>query len=295
MTPGKIIEVVAGVLLRPDGSYLLGSRPQGKPYAGYWEFPGGKVEPGETFEQALARELAEEMGIRTGRIDYWLTREHVYEHASVRLRFYRVWDWQGELTPLEGQSFAWERPGHEDVGPMLPANGPILRALSLPFTALCADADASDARLLAALERDDAPRLVEVRASRQSPDRLAGFCRDVARRVHARGGRVLVHADPAGLAGLPVDGVVLDDALLDRLTARPDLPWVGARVRDVAGLARAGALGLDYAVLDVPQPGLVLAAAAPLPVYFAADDARGLDAALADGAHGLMLTGGAQP
>lgn len=288
MNPRKIIEVVAGVLLRPDGSYLLGSRPQGKPYAGYWEFPGGKVEPGETFEQALARELAEELGIRTGRTGYWLTREHVYEHASVRLRFYRVWDWQGELTALEGQSFAWVRPGHEDVGPMLPANGPILRALSLPVTALCADAD----RLPSVLERDDAPSLIEVRAPSGAPDRLAACCGDAADRVHARGGRLLVHADPADVAGLPVDGVVLDDALLDRLTVRPDLPWVGARVRDAAGLARAGALGLDYAVLDAPQPGLVLAAAAPLPVYFPAGDARGLEAALADGAHGLMLGGG---
>ena len=91
----KIIEVVAGVLMRPNGDYLLGSRPEGKPYAGYWEFPGGKVEAGEGFLQALTRELHEEMGIKLTRASYWQTRVHHYEHASVRLRFFRVWEWQG--------------------------------------------------------------------------------------------------------------------------------------------------------------------------------------------------------
>ena len=96
MSDSKIIEVVAGALMRPDGSFMLGDRPEGKPYAGYWEFPGGKVEPGESGEQALARELHEEMGIEMLAATPWLTKVHHYEHASVRLHFFRVWSWRGE-------------------------------------------------------------------------------------------------------------------------------------------------------------------------------------------------------
>lgn len=128
----KIVEVVAGVLLAPDGRFLLGSRPAGKPYAGYWEFPGGKVEIGETAPAALARELDEEMGIVVTAATPWLTRHHDYEHASVRLRFFRVDGWRGEFQSREGQAFVWQWPGRVDVAPVLPANGPILKALQLP-------------------------------------------------------------------------------------------------------------------------------------------------------------------
>ncbi|NDV14245.1 NUDIX domain-containing protein [Crenobacter caeni] len=131
---GKTIAVVAGALIDADGRYMLGSRPEGKPYAGYWEFPGGKVEPGETLFAALAREFDEEMGVRVEHATPWLTRVHHYEHASVHLTFFRVWSWAGTPRPHEGQSFAWQKPGEERVAPMLPANGPILRALSLPLS-----------------------------------------------------------------------------------------------------------------------------------------------------------------
>src|ERR1700712_2750601 len=91
------VEVVAAVLQKPDGTFLLAQRPAGKVYAGYWEFPGGKVEPGEAPAAALARELHEELGIDIQRAYPWITREYDYAHAAVRLRFYRVTDWSGEL------------------------------------------------------------------------------------------------------------------------------------------------------------------------------------------------------
>ena len=93
----KVIEVVAAVIERPDGAFLLAQRPPGKVYAGYWEFPGGKVEPGEAAHDALARELHEELGIEVEQAYPWITREYVYPHGHVRLNFFRVRAWRGEV------------------------------------------------------------------------------------------------------------------------------------------------------------------------------------------------------
>jgi len=105
----KIVEVAAAVLQKPDGSFLLAQRPPDKIWAGYWEFPGGKVEPGETPRHALVRELREELGIEVQTAYPWLTRAFTYPHATVRLYFFRVTAWDGELHPHEGQEFAWQR------------------------------------------------------------------------------------------------------------------------------------------------------------------------------------------
>jgi 8-oxo-dGTP diphosphatase len=119
------VEVAVGVLLRPDGAFLLTSRPPGKVYQGYWEFPGGKVEPGETVEQALRRELQEEIGITVGAIERWKVERVDYPHALVRLNFCKVFDWQGELQMHEGQSFAWQTLPVQ-VEPVLPGTVPVL-------------------------------------------------------------------------------------------------------------------------------------------------------------------------
>ena len=128
------VRVVAGVVLNQAGDYLLSSRPEGKPYAGYWEFAGGKVEANESEFAALQREFAEELGITIHRAKPWLTKVHVYEHAHVHLRFFWITanDWSGEVQAKEGQQWSWQRAGDFDVSPMLPANGPILAALAVP-------------------------------------------------------------------------------------------------------------------------------------------------------------------
>jgi len=115
----KIVEVAAAVLQRPDGSFLLAQRPADKIWAGYWEFPGGKIEPGESARDALARELREELGIEVQTAYPWLTREFAYPHATVRLNFFRVTSWKGELHPHEGQEFAWQ--ANSPQPPFLPA------------------------------------------------------------------------------------------------------------------------------------------------------------------------------
>ena len=121
----KVVEVAVGVLIRPDGQFLLTSRPAGKVYEGYWEFPGGKLEAGESVEQALRRELQEEIGITIGAVEPWKIEMVDYPHALVRLHFCKVFDWAGELQMHEGQSFAWQSLP-VSVEPVLPGTVPVL-------------------------------------------------------------------------------------------------------------------------------------------------------------------------
>ena len=118
------IDVAVGILVNSSGDVLLGQRPAGKPYAGYWEFPGGKVEAGESIEHALKREFVEELGVEIVSATEWCGVEHVYEHAHVRLHFFISHDWRGEPQSLEGQAFAWQ--GRVGVEPLLPATIPLL-------------------------------------------------------------------------------------------------------------------------------------------------------------------------
>lgn len=120
-----VVEVAVGVLIRPDGAFLLTTRPPGKVYAGYWEFPGGKLEAGETVEQALHRELHEELGISIGQAYLWKTEMVDYPHALVRLNFCKVFEWTGSLQMREGQTFAWENLPVQSH-PVLPGTVPVL-------------------------------------------------------------------------------------------------------------------------------------------------------------------------
>ncbi len=118
------IDVAVGILVRPNGDVLLAQRPEGKPYAGYWEFPGGKVEPDEPILEALKREFLEELGVAVLSAQPWCGVEYVYPHAHVRLHFYISREWEGEPQSLEGQAFAWQ--GSVKLEPLLPATIPLI-------------------------------------------------------------------------------------------------------------------------------------------------------------------------
>jgi len=119
------IDVAVGILMRPNGDVLMGQRPEGKPYAGYWEFPGGKIEAGESVHEALRRELQEEIGITIGDSHPWKIERVDYPHALVRLHFRKVHEWTGELQMREGQSYAWEGLPVQSA-PVLPGTVPVL-------------------------------------------------------------------------------------------------------------------------------------------------------------------------
>jgi 8-oxo-dGTP diphosphatase len=119
------VDVAVGVLIDRAGRFLLTSRPTGKVYAGYWEFPGGKLEAGESVEQALKRELFEELGITIGSAQPWNIALMDYPHARVRLHFCKVFDWTGEFQMRELQSMAWQTLPVQ-VAPLLPGTLPAL-------------------------------------------------------------------------------------------------------------------------------------------------------------------------
>lgn len=306
-----ITEVVAAVLTRPDGRVLLAQRPPGKAYAGYWEFPGGKVEPGEALDAALARELQEELGIAIAAPCRWITRVFEYPHATVRLNFFRVFAWQGEPHPHEGQVFSWQQPAKVDVTPLLPANFPIVKALTLPPVLGISHAEALGidsflARLDIALA--NGLRLIQVRDKSLPEAERLELARETVRRAHLHSARVLVNGSLELARAAGADGVHLDSSAAAKLTARPDIEWVGVSCHDAAELAHAAAIGADFALLSPVLPTLThpgaptlgwrlfseLAAASPIPVYGLGGLERG-DVALAQshGAHGVALLRGA--
>jgi 8-oxo-dGTP diphosphatase len=305
------VDVAVAVLIRADGAVLLARRPEGKVYSGYWEFPGGKVEAGEPVADALRREIREELGVEIARAYPWITRVFVYPHATVRLHFHRVYAWRGEPRALEHQAIAWQHPEAVELAPMLPANGPVLRALSLPAEyAITRAADLGENPFLSRLEARlrGGLRLVQVREKNLARDALKGFAQRVLALARAHGAKVLVNSDVELARAIGADGVHLTAAQLRGATGRPDLAWCGASCHSTEELRRAGDLGVDFAVLGPvcatpSHPGAVplgwdrfreIAAGASIPVYALGGLLpRDLEEARSRGAHGLAMVRGA--
>lgn len=162
----KVVDVAVGVLIREDGKMLLGSRPAGKPYAGYWEFPGGKLEAGETVHQALARELNEELGIGVADSTPWFVKEHRYPDTHVRLHFRRSREFVGTPEPREGQECGFFAANERTPGLMLPVDLKIVNRVDLPevFEESSDMLTLSRSALQATIVRDRSYRWVGARA-----------------------------------------------------------------------------------------------------------------------------------
>jgi 8-oxo-dGTP diphosphatase len=301
-----VVEVAAAVIERPDGSFLLAQRPAGKVYAGWWEFPGGKVEAGESTERALARELHEELGIDVRRAYPWITRVHIYEHATVMLHFFRVLQWDGEPRAKEHQAIVWQRLHEPIAEPMLPANAPVLAALALPLEYAITDAQslgAAEQLALVEARMKAGLRLVQVRdKDHWERSRLIYVIKRMAQQY---GAKVLVNGGPAA------DGIHFSAEQLMTLRARPQAlengALLGASCHSAQELGHAMAIGLDFAVLGpvkatASHPGAELlgwdgfrriADSASIPVY-AIGGMRPADLheARRAGAHGLAMIRG---
>ena len=298
-----VTQVAVGVLVRADGAVLLADRPAGKPYAGYWEFPGGKIEPGESVEQALARELAEELGVQVRGSLPWTVIEYDYPHAYVRLHFRRIFDWDGAPRSVEGQRLHFHRPGATPPAPLLPAAVAPLRWIRLRRCMARRASDAGDAAAAVTWLQDALAR--PVRPGPLARNRNSG---GRARRRLARG----VRAGP-GLRGAAVCPMGLRAKRHAAARRRRHLPACRAAARPNAGaggrlarcgraergdLARAAALGCDFAVWESDgavagshnDAAAVAALASPLPLYVSARLALPeLHAARRAGAHGLLV------
>jgi len=283
----KPVDVAAAIVQQPDGRVLLAERPSGKPWSGYWEFPGGKIEAGEQPRAALARELQEELGIEVDSATPWITFVYNYPEKSVRLHFFRVWRWHGEPHGREGQHLAWERP--EAVITQASKYGPA-EFLS---------------RLDAQLERG--LRLIQVREPGMEPERLKEFAGEVVKHAHHYGARVLINGDAALARAVGADGVHLPArAYLAGQPLPDDLFWA-ASCHDAAELLRAVTCGARFAVLSpvlptASHPGAPvlgwdrfseLVRDCPVPVYALGGMNRSLlDTAMQHGAHGVALLSG---
>ncbi len=313
MTAEKVVEVAAAVILRPDGAFLLARRPEGKVYAGWWEFPGGKVEAGEPPADALSRELHEELGIDVHEAWPWLTRVFTYPHATVRLNFFRVTGWTGEPHPREGQALAWQKLDEPMVEPMLPANAPILKSLALPSEyAVSAVASLGKAEFLRrlSLRLEGGLKLLQVREKQLARRELLELAKETCTLAHRHGAKVLVNGDAELASQAGADGVHLSAMQLMKLDARPAASLVAASCHDEKELAHAMALGLDLAVLGPVNPtgshpgaatlgweGFArLARHATLPVYAIGGLNSGdLASAWRAGAHGIAMISAAWP
>jgi 8-oxo-dGTP diphosphatase len=247
------VDVAVGVLIQADGRFLLAQRPLGKPMAGYWEFPGGKLEAGEDVRTALAREFLEELGIVIEAAVPWVIREFSYPHAHVRLHFWRIYAWQGEPQSLEGQALRWERLDNPCVEPWLPGALPLKRWLALP--ARYAISAAAELGVEGFLERLDEKgrrgqiQLLQLREKTLSPERFGQLFSEVWARSAAYGFRLLVNSAHPEEFWHRAHGVHLTHADLLACATRPLVQWCAASCHDEESLSQAARLGVDCAVL----------------------------------------------
>jgi 8-oxo-dGTP diphosphatase len=307
------VHVVAAALIDADGRLLLAQRPPGKHLAGAWEFPGGKLEAGETPLVALARELDEELGVAVEQATPLIRIPWRYNHHELLLDAWRVTRWRGEPRSLEGQALRWQLPTDVDPAQLAPADRPLLQALRLPASYPITPADVPLAqrdhwreRLAAAIVRGE--RLLQLRLPLWPRAAVRELAVDLLPLAERHGARLLLNEDVGGARALGI-GVHLKAAQLIPLAERP-LPWrqlIAASCHDAEELARAVALGADFATLSpvattASHPAAVplgwpafhtLAEAAALPVYaLGGMDPLMSQEACAAGAQGVAGIGG---
>ena len=306
----QITEVAVAVFIKPDGSFLLSSRPAGKPYPGYWEFPGGKIEAGESVLRAMKRELMEELNVTITKATPWFTFKMVYTHATVRLHCWRVSEWHGEMRGLEGQQFEWQRLSAITVAPTLPGCVPIFNALVLPeIYAITNATELGVAAYMSRLERalKNGLKLIQVREKNMSMENRFQFADQVVKRAHALGAKVLVNSDFAAAREIGADGVHMTAKQLRECVSRPDFDLVAASTHTREEIERAAELKLDFVVLGavkatLTHPGQAalgwkkfgdIVNATPLPVYALGGlSSADLIDAMAHGAHGVAMQRG---
>jgi len=249
---GPLVRVAVAVVYRGNGDVLLAQRPAGKPYAGYWEFPGGKLERDETPRAALVRELAEELNIAVRRAAPWLVQQYQYPHAHVELHFFRVFAWEGDLTGHDGQAFVWQTPGEFTVRPLLPANRRILAALELPpVYGITLAGELGEEEFLARSQRalEHGLKLIQLREKDWPIPRRDAFALRLLAQARQHGAHVLLNGTATDAKRLGCAGVHWTAATLAAAQTRPVGIQVAASCHTREDLLRAGYLDLDFALL----------------------------------------------
>jgi 8-oxo-dGTP diphosphatase len=281
-----VVDVAVGVLRASDGSVLLAERKAGKDAAGYWELPGGQIEPGESAAEAAARELREEVGVDALELAPWRVYEHDFPAKRLRLHWFHVRQWSGEAKGKEGQRVAWVDPARPTVGPLLPSNELAFATLALPELVGVARVDRAPCapdELLARVPSlvADGLRLLIVRALELAPGQRVQVTRRLGQLRRGTELRLLlsgtaIEARQAGACGLHSSA-----AALAGLIERPPTRLWAVSAHNARDLERASALGADVALVSPVLPtaahpgdqalgwaGLqALVATSPVPVY----------------------------
>ncbi len=250
--PLPVVDVAVGIVQRADGRVLMAERSARQIAAGYWEIPGGKIDPGETAAEAVARELHEEVGIRVQALQPWLQHEHAFPTRRVRLHCFRIERWTGEAHGREGQRIAWVDPARPECAPLLPSNTRLLQGLALPPACALISSDrlGGPAAVLQALPQAIAEglRLFLLKLDSHSVDQQVLWAQRIGALASAQGARLLLAGTALSARRAGLAGVHAEAAELRRLTQRPGVALWSAECANTSDVERARALAADLLI-----------------------------------------------
>lgn len=303
-----LINVAVAVIQRKDGQVLLAERPYGKESAGFWEFPGGKFETGENAEEAITRELYEELGIKFNVAYPWIRYKHFYTDKIVKLHVYRIFVWKGVPFGREGQHISWESIDSVTVKPLLPANERILQAITLPLIYAIISAGPSAMvelrpRLTYLLKQG--VRLMQIRLRIMNPDQRIQIMRPIINLAHNYGAKVLISGDESTALKSGADGIHLQASQLMSTHTRPRTQLLSVSCHNANELVHADTLNANFVSLSpvYPTPAhpnvsgmgwkkfAYLINELSMPVYaLGGMDSDYLETAMLNRAHGIALS-----
>lgn len=284
------IDVAVAIVQDTAGRILLAERKPAQLSPGFWELPGGKIERGETPQQAAVRELEEEVGVRATSLRPWASYTHAFPTRHINLRFFRADSWDGTPHGREGQRIAWVDPAAPSVAPLLASHDRVLQQLALPrrIALACGETIPYQNQLLSAIGQaaGSGIRLIILCPPPLSPDQRVALARRAQAIAAANGARLVLQASALDAQRASAAGAISNATALRTLSARPALRLWGAMCQSAEDLRHASALGADFVLLGSALSGLPLrdlATRAPMPVF-------AMGGAPDAGAYGIAVT-----
>ena len=253
------VNVSVAILINADYQVLLGQRPFPKSWEGWWEFPGGKIKKNETFVDALYREIYEEIGIKITKFKKWVTRQYSYDNLDVTLQFFKVYKWDGEITPKENQKLVWTNLKNPNVSPILPANLFIQNAFDLPSYYAITNLSESPKKLfLEQLQEkiDNGLEMIQIREKDISFEELKKFSKEVIKICKPQGVKVIINSYINLAHELKADGVHLTSKDLNSIKKIPQNLIVSASCHTQKDIDIAEKIKIHFIVLSTVKKTL---------------------------------------
>lgn len=253
------VNVSVAILINADYQVLLGQRPFPKSWEGWWEFPGGKIKKNETFVDALYREIYEEIGIKVTKFKKWVTRQYSYDNLDVTLQFFKVYKWDGEITPKENQKLVWTNLKNPNVSPILPANLFIQNAFDLPsYYAITNLSELPKKLFLKQLQEkiDNGLEMIQIREKDISFEELKKFSKEVIKICKPQGVKVIINSYINLAHELKADGVHLTSKDLNSIKKIPQNLIVSASCHTQKDIDIAEKIKIHFIVLSTVKKTL---------------------------------------